>query len=223
MDNKEKAKRVVLEEILPSYRKQFGDDIYYSMFTASEIERLIERVAKFEEDKGKPIPVKTDVIEEFRACSYRHLLSVMEQYDHGYEIYGSVNSEKIIQAERCFGYEFPASFKEYLAVFGGMNIGDSYTIGLRDEEDVEDLFWMTKLAQEDHGLPEGFLCLEYDSYLGYTACLDLTCGLGNECPTYWYLFDERRFDGVESINFDIYFRNSVASIIKVNRDNAGLQ
>lgn len=223
MDNKEKARRLVEEEILPSYRKQFGDEIYYSMFTKDEIERLIERVAKFEEEKEKPIPVKSDVIQEFRTCSYNHLLSVMEQYDHGYEIYGPATLEKIIQAEQRFGYEFPESFKEYLAVFGGMNIGDSYNVGLRDDDDIDGLFWATELAKEEYGLPDGFLCLEHDNYSGYTTCLDLRCGLGNECPTYWYLFDERRFDGMESTNFDIYFRNTVASIIKVSRNSTGLQ
>ena len=223
MDFKEKARRMVEEEILPAYRKQFGDEIFYSMFTRDEVEKLIDRLAEFEENKGKPIPVKVDVVSEFKSCSYNHLLDVLQQYDHGYEIYGSVSPSKIEEAEQYCGYSFPDSFKEYLRVFGGMNIGDSYTVGMYDKNDVQGLFSITEMVQKEHGLPDGFLCLEYDSYLGYTTCLDLQCGLGNDSPTYWYLFDEKRFDGVESINFDIYFRNQIAVIVQGCRTRANVQ
>ena len=223
MDFKEKARILVEEEILPGYRKEFGDEIFYSMFTKEKIEDLIERLAEHEKNKGTPIPIKSDVTLEFKNCSYSHLLDVLNQYDHGYDIYGPVDVKIIKKAEAYCGYIFPDSFKEYLKVFGGMNIGDSYTVGLSDKTDVKSLFWITEIIKEEHGLPEGYLCLEYDSYLGYTTCLDLKCGLGNENPTYWYLFDEKRFDGVESANFDIYFRNKIASIIKVNREDSGIQ
>lgn len=220
MDFKESARKLVEEEILPGYRKEFGDELFKRMFTEDAIENLIERLAEHEKNKDTPIPIKNDVAPEFRSRSYNQLLTLLNQYDHGYEIYGPVNAEIIKKAEEHIGYPFPDCFKEYLRVFGGMNIGDSYTVGLHDKTDARGLFWITELAIREHGLPEGFLCLEHDHYLGYTTCLDLKCGLGNDSPTYWYLFDEKRFDGIESINFDIYFRNKIASIIEANRDTS---
>jgi hypothetical protein len=223
MDEKEKARRLVEEEILPGYRKEFGDEIYFNLFTQDKIEALIDRLAEYEKNKNQPIPVKTDVPEEFRSCSYEHLLAVLNQYEHGYDIAGGVSRDAINRAEKASGYRFPTSFKEYLAVFGCMNIGDSHRAGITDDENIHELFWITDLCKEQHGLPDGYLCLEYDHYLSYTTCIDLQSGQGDNAPVYWYLFNERRFDGVEAINFDIHFRNDVATTISVNRKNSNIQ
>lgn len=197
--------------------RQYGSIERFEEFSGETVEKFVRRLLKFEETKNDPIPVKTSVDDEFATVSYKELLDILNQYDHGYDIRGGVSEDIIRASEKDIGYEFPEAFREYLRVFGGMNIGDSYNVGYGDQSSTDELLWITNLCKEEHGIPDGYLCLEHDSYLGYTTCIDLQSNKGNDAPVMWYLFEEQRFDGVESLNYDIYFRNTMKSIISVAR------
>lgn len=207
----------LVEKTSKSVEKQYGSVKTFEDFSGETVEEFVRRFVRFEETKNDPIPVKTSVDSEFANVSYRDLLGMLNQNDHGYEIRGGVSDDVIRASEKEIGYEFPEAFREYLRVFGGMSIGDSVDVGYGDKATTEELLWITNLCKDEHGLPDGYLCLEYDSYLGYTTCIDLQSNKGDDAPVMWYLFEEQRFDGVESINYDIYFRNSMKATISVAR------
>lgn len=216
MANEEEIQKLVAKTS-KDVEQQYGSIKRFEDFSGETVEEFVRRFIRFEETKNDPIPVKTSVDNEFASISYKGLLDMLNQYDHGYEIRGGVSDDVIKASEDETGYQFPEAFREYLRVFGGMEIGDAYDVGYGDQATTEELLWITQLCKDEHGLPEGYLCLEYDSYLGYTTCIDLQSNKGDDAQVLWYLFDEQRFDGVESVNYDIYFRNSMKSIISVAR------
>ena len=216
MASEEEIKKLIAKAA-KDIEKQYRSIQQFEAFSGETVEEFVRRFIKFEETKNDPIPVKETVSPEFADISYKELLDMLNQYDHGFEIRGGVSEDVISASERDIGYAFPRAFREYLKVFGGMNIGDAYKVGYGNQGTTDELLWITKLCKDEHGLPDGYLCLEYDAYLGYITCLDLQSNKGDNAPVMWYLFKNQKFDGVESINYDIYFRNTMQSIINSER------
>lgn len=213
--------RKLINKTAKDIENQYGSIKIFEDLSGETVEQFVRRFVSFEETKNDPIPVKESVNKEFADISYKELLDMLNKYDHGYEIRGGVSDAVISSSECDIGYKFPKAFREYLRVFGGMNIGDAYNVGYGDHGTTDELLWITKLCKEEHGLPEGYLCLEYDSYLGHTTCIDLQSNKGDDAPIMWYLFNEQKFDGVESVNYDIYFRSTMQSIINLERKGFG--
>jgi hypothetical protein len=79
------------------------------------------------------------------------------------EVAGPVSPEKIHQAERMLGVEFPPSYKAYMAEYGALEIDGRTFAGLtpRDVGSAGDVVAFTKHAREKYGLPEQYVALDF--------------------------------------------------------------
>jgi hypothetical protein len=88
---------------------------------------------------------------------------------------GSPQSEQRIQSvESQLGLRFPPSYRDFVATFGGLSIGDSVVSGIADDDPLADsygnAFADTNRFRSEYRLPESLLVVQPDEDAPY--CID---------------------------------------------------
>lgn len=125
--------------------------------------------------------------------------------------------EEIEKAEKELGFSLPSSVKQYLNEVCGMNLGDTFLLGIhgREEATAVNLLAHTKHVQSEYKLPPGFFVVKIDYTKSDIMCLDLRINQNGDCPILGYDKDERQFFGCIATSFDLWFRRQMASYMSV--------
>lgn len=102
---------------------------------------------------------------------------------------GPQSEAAIVELERALGIKMPPSYREFLARFGGLGLGDSFISGIIDNQPLVEgtgyLHWDTQHYRNDYAMPIHLLVVQPDGEAPY--CLDSsTPGPDGEFPVVCY-------------------------------------
>ncbi|NWO06788.1 MAG: SMI1/KNR4 family protein [Alteromonadaceae bacterium] len=143
--------------------------------------------------------------------SYLELVQAIKEKDPDWSFSGPHEYEKIWAIEDAYDIKLPESYKAFLMQVGSLEYPNHYYTGIdEDYLDPENGFMAnTLLLREEHSLPEGYFCLEYDHDAHELACLDLAQYNEGEYPVVWFNVYSQKIIGQCAKNFDCFIREQL--------------
>ena len=114
------------------------------------------------------------------------VVEVLQEHEDICDFSGGISEAKIKSAENYLGVSFPDSYKDFLKIYGTIDIGCYEIYGILKscnfiDSGVPDAIWMTMEERKAIDLPEE-LVIVYDTGMEFFFCLDTSEMKDGECP-----------------------------------------